>query len=176
MEEHVKELIDKRAKRYIEIDSKAYVETGDIVTIGLPIKRDELVQGLIDKTPNTGFHIFRDTIMYRMLNLIGAKGKIAASIMKEKRETNILYTSIKEIADDSGTSVQAVTDCLKLFEEHGLIAVKKDGVRREIFINPGIAHRGNRYREKALMYEFGQFAKEAEKERKDAKKQKEDDA
>lgn len=164
--EEVTELIDKKAKRYIEIDSSTYVETGEIVTKGVPIKRDDLVAGLIDKAPNTGFHIFRDTIMCRTLRNIGVKGKIVAYLLDKTPASNIITCTIKRISEEAGVSVQAVYDCLKMLEDIGVICVKEDAQMREIFVNPGLCHRGDRYREKALMVEMSKFAKEARAEKK----------
>lgn len=164
--EEVTELIDKKAKRYIEIDSPTYVETGEIVTKGVPIKRDELVAGLVDKAPNTGFHIFRDVIMCRMLRNIGVKGKIVAYLMDKMPASNVIKCTIREISKEAGVSVQAVYDCLKMLEDIGVICVKEDAQVREIFVNPGLCHRGDRYREKALMVEMTKFAKEARAEKK----------
>lgn len=173
MEEYVRELIEKKAIRYVQIDSEQFVDTGEIVTVGVPIKRDELAATLIDSAPNQGFTIFRDVIMHRVLKNLGVKGKILAYLLKKKPETNILGTSVKEISIGSETSVQAVSDCLKMLEEIGAISIKSTGPIKEIFVNPGVAHRGNRWREKALMNEFAKFEKEAKKLRKQKGKEKE---
>lgn len=166
MSEDVKSLIEKKARRYVEIDSERWVDYGEIVRIGEPLKREDIVASLIDKAPNTGFHIFRDEIMCRALRAVGVKGKIVANLIQYKSETNILRTTIKKIATQESVSVQAVSDCLKMLEKIGVVSVKSDGYMKDIFINPGLSHRGTRYREKALMQEFERFDKEVKKDRK----------
>lgn len=154
-------MINKMAKRYVEIDSEVYADFGEIVMIGKPVTRDDIVATLIDKAPNTGFHIFRDEIMCRALRAVGVKGKIVAYLIQNKSETNILRTTIKEIATEEDVSVQAVSDCLKMLEKIGIISVKSNGYVKDIFINPGLSHRGTRYRERVLMNEFEKFDKKS---------------
>lgn len=174
MDEYVKKLIDKKAIRYIEVDSEQYVETGEIVTKGLPIKRDDLVAGLVDKAPNTGFSIFRDTIMFRMLDNLGAKGKVMSYLIRHNSIDNLQTTTIKDISKKAGVSIQTVSDCLKMLEEIGVISVSNEYCKKDIFLNPGIAHRGNRYREKVLMEAFEEHCKEVKKKHKEEKKKKKD--
>lgn len=157
---------EKHHKWYIEVDYDEFKRSGSIVHKAGLVPDVEIAKEVIGGAPDNGFQIFRNEIEQRALSLLGSKGKILAHLICKKDNDNILQSSIKYIAKDTGTSIQTVMDFLDLFLENGLISVKVCGYERRIFVNPGLGHRGSRFRERKLLNEMEIFDKEAKKERK----------
>lgn len=165
----MKEYEKKFHKWYVEVNYDVYKETGAIVLVQenhTVVSDTAIAEEVVGSAPNKGFQIIRDEIQKRTYNLLGGKGRVLANLITKKdSDTNILKTTIKELSKQSETAIQTTTDTLTLLEENGLISVKADGVSRTIFVNPGIGHRGNRYRENQLIGEMGAFSKEAGKQK-----------
>lgn len=117
---------------------------------GEPIIADEVVK----KVNRNGFEITYLTYLVDLFDKLGGKKyTVFKYILAHKSAENTLIITTRELARKTETSVQTVTDTLKLLEESGLIA-RKTGA---IMLLPKVAHRGNDRREAYLMQKFVEF-------------------
>ena len=137
------ETIYRGQEAYVRIDAQAFQEHGEVKITGEPIIADEVVK----KVNRNGFEITYLTYLVDLFDKLGGKKyTVFKYILAHKSAENTL-------ARKTETSVQTVTDTLKLLEESGLIA-RKTGA---IMLLPKVAHRGNDRREAYLMQKFVEF-------------------
>lgn len=144
------ETIYRGQEAYVRIDAQAFQEHGEVKTLGEPIIADEVVK----KVNRNGFEITYLTYLVDLFDKLGGKKyTVFKYILAHKSAENTLIITTRELARKTETSVQTVTDTLKLLEESGLIA-RKTGA---IMLLPKVAHRGNDRREAYLMQKFVEF-------------------
>ena len=144
------ETIYRGQEAYVRIDAQAFQEHGEVKSTGEPIIADEVVK----KVNRNGFEITYLTYLVDLFDKLGGKKyTVFKYILAHKSAENTLIITTRELARKTETSVQTVTDTLKLLEESGLIA-RKTGA---IMLLPKVAHRGNDRREAYLMQKFVEF-------------------
>lgn len=144
------ETIYRGQEAYVRIDAQAFQEYGEVKITGEPIIADEVVK----KVNRNGFEITYLTYLVDLFDKLGGKKyTVFKYILAHKSAENTLIITTRELARKTETSVQTVTDTLKLLEESGLIA-RKTGA---IMLLPKVAHRGNDRREAYLMQKFVEF-------------------
>ena len=143
------ETIYRGQEAYVRIDAQAFQEHGEVKITGEPIIADE------GQTVNrNGSEITYLTYLVDLFDKLGGKKyTVFKYILAHKSAENTLIITTRELARKTETSVQTVTDTLKLLEESGLIA-RKTGA---IMLLPKVAHRGNDRREAYLMQKFVEF-------------------
>mgnify|MGYP000080188956 FL=1 len=144
------ETIYRGQEAYVRIDAQAFQEHGEVKITSEPIIADEVVK----KVNRNGFEITYLTYLVDLFDKLGGKKyTVFKYILAHKSAENTLIITTRELARKTETSVQTVTDTLKLLEESGLIA-RKTGA---IMLLPKVAHRGNDRREAYLMQKFVEF-------------------
>lgn len=144
------ETIYRGREAYVSIDAQAFQEHGEVKITGEPIIAEEVVK----KVSRNGFEITYLTYLVDLFDKLGGKKyTVFKYILAHKSAENTLIITTRELARKTETSVQTVTDTLKLLEESGLIA-RKTGA---IMLLPKVAHRGNDRREAYLMQKFVEF-------------------
>lgn len=144
------ETIYRGQEAYVRIDAQAFQEHGEVKITSEPIIADEVVK----KVNRNGFEITYLTYLVDLFDKLGGKKyTVFKYILAHKSAENTLIITTRELARKTETSVQTVTDALKLLEESGLIA-RKTGA---IMLLPKVAHRGNDRREAYLMQKFVEF-------------------
>jgi len=101
-----------------------------------------------------------------MLDAIGGKKlKVVNYILDNIHlSNNTLIATIREIAQETNTSLQTVTTTLKVLEE-GNIIKRRTGA---IMLNPELLMRGDDNKQKYLLIEFGKFDQQIDEKQKNA--------
>ena len=76
--------------------------------------------------------------------------------MSNKSTENTLIITNRELAEKTGTSLQTVSDTLKLLRESGLLTQRTGA----IMLHPQLAHRGSERKEAYLLQKFVSFGEE----------------
>lgn len=111
---------------------------------------------VIKKVGRTGFMI---TYLSAIINLIETLGNKKMQVVKyilanmEKSNNTIIITT-RELADKSNTSIQTVTETLKILEKANIIK-RRTGA---IMVHSDLVHRGSGEKEKALITRFQEFS------------------
>lgn len=144
------ETIYRGQEAYVRIDAQAFQEHGEVKITGEPIIADETAGGQEGQQVEITYLTYLVDLFDK---LGGKKYTVFKYILAHKSAENTLIITTRELARKTETSVQTVTDTLKLLEESGLIA-RKTGA---IMLLPKVAHRGNDRREAYLMQKFVEF-------------------
>ena len=93
-----------------------------------------------------------------IINLIETLGNKKMQIVKHilanmDKSTNVYLTTTRELAEKTNSSLQTVTETLKLLERNKIIQRRVGS----IMINPQLIHRGGNSKEKALLTRFYDF-------------------
>lgn len=140
----------KKQPQVLQIKDKEYFQrinpdTGEIV--GDIIIADVAVK----EVPRVGFAItYLSTIVQLIDNIGNKKMQVVKYVLQKMDTNNILIETVREIAKNSGTSVQTVQETLRLLESAGIIARKTGAV----MLSPKLIHKGNAKRERYLMTKF----------------------
>ena len=135
---------------YVKIDNKALHETGEIKIVGEPIEAEQIVK----KVPRKGFEITYLAYFCELFDKLGGKKyTVFKYIIEHKSADNTLIITNRELAQKTNTSLQTVSDTLKLLREAGLIVCRTGS----IMLLPKLAHRGSDKKEAYLMQKFESF-------------------
>ncbi len=114
------------------------------------IKTDDVVK----KVQRNGFEITYLSYFFDLFDqLAGKKYQVLKYILANKNSDNQLIITNRELAKKSKTSLQTVTDTLKLLKSASLIETRTGA----IMLNPRLAHRGSDKRERFLLQKFTEF-------------------
>lgn len=135
---------------WVQVDSQALQETGEIRTIGDPVIAD----ASITKCDRNGFEITYLAYLFDVFDQLGGqKYKVFKYIVENKSSDNTLIITNRELAEKCNVSTKTISETLKLLKEKNLIATRTGA----IMILPKIAHRGKVGREQFLMHKFEEF-------------------
>lgn len=106
---------------------------------------------------------FMITYLAEIIRLIDELGNKKLQIVKYilenmDKSNNSMFCTVRELAKETNTSLQTVTDTLKILDKAGIIKRRSGG----IMINPKLIHRGNNKKEKALLTRFYSFSSDEE--------------
>lgn len=136
---------------WVQVDSQALQETGEIRTIGEPVIAD----ASITKCDRNGFEITYLAYLFDVFDQLGGqKYKVFKYIVENKSSDNTLIITNRELAEKCNVSTKTISETLKLLKEKNLIATRTGA----IMILPKIAHRGKAGREQFLMHKFEEFS------------------
>lgn len=136
---------------WVQVDSQALQETGEIRTIGEPVVAD----ASITKCDRNGFEITYLAYLFDVFDQLGGqKYKVFKYIVENKSSDNTLIITNRELAEKCNVSTKTISETLKLLKEKNLIATRTGA----IMILPKIAHRGKAGREQFLMHKFEEFS------------------
>lgn len=104
-----------------------------------------------------GFMITYLATILELLETIGNKKMqiIKYILTNMDKSTNSMFTTTRELAEETNSSTRTVTETLKLLEDKSIIQRRVGG----IMISPQLIHRGSQNKEKALLTRFYDFAK-----------------
>lgn len=135
---------------YVKIDAKALHETGEVKIIGEPIEAEQIVK----KVPRNGFEITYLAYFCDLFDKLGGKKYVVFKyIIEHKNADNQLIITNRELAEKTKTSLQTVSDTIRLLKEARLITVRTGA----IMLLPRLAHRGSDRKEAYLMQKFETF-------------------
>ena len=144
----------KKQPQILQIKEQEYFqrinpETGEIV--GDIIVADIAVK----EVPRSGFAItYLATIVQLIDNIGNKKMQVVKYVLQKMDSNNVLIETIREIAKNSGTSLQTVNETvnetLRILEGAGIIARKSGAV----MLSPKLIHKGNAKKERYLMTKF----------------------
>lgn len=105
-----------------------------------------------------GFMITYLSEIIRLIDKLGNKKmKIVKYILENiDKSTNSMFSTTRELAEKTNTSLQTVTQTLKILEEAQIIQRRTGG----LMVNPKLIHRGSNNKEKALLTRFYDFGNE----------------
>lgn len=140
----------KEQEYYQRIDPNTGECIGDVIIADVAIK----------EVKRTGFAItYLSTIVQLIDNVGNKKMQVVKYVLQKMDTNNILLETVREIAKNSGASLQTVNETLKILESAGIIARKTGAV----MLSPKLIHKGNAKRERYLMTKFAEI-KESENE------------
>ena len=120
---------------------------------GETIEADQVIR----KVPRNGFEITYLAYFMDLFDKLGGKKYVVFKyILSNKSAENTLIITNRELAEKTGTSLQTVSDTLKLLRESGLLTQRTGA----IMLNPQLAHRGSERKEAYLLQKFVSFGKE----------------
>lgn len=135
---------------YVKIDTKALHETGEVKIISEPIEAEQVVR----KVPRNGFEITYLAYFCELFDKLGGKKYIVFKyIIEHKNSDNQLIITNRELAEKTNTSLQTVSDTIKLLRDANLISTRTGA----IMLLPKLAHRGSDKKEAYLMQKFETF-------------------
>lgn len=114
------------------------------------IETDDVVK----RVERNGFEITYLAYLFDLFDKLGGKKyTVLKYILQNKSSDNTLIITNRELATKTGTSLQTVSDALKLLREAHLIETRTGA----IMLNPKLAHRGRANRERYLLQKFTTF-------------------
>jgi DNA-binding transcriptional ArsR family regulator len=114
------------------------------------IETDDVVK----RVERNGFEITYLAYLFDLFDKLGGKKyTVLKYILQNKSSDNTLIITNRELAAKTGTSLQTVSDALKLLREAHLIETRTGA----IMLNPKLAHRGRAGRERYLLQKFTTF-------------------
>ena len=120
---------------------------------GETIEADQVIR----KVPRNGFEITYLAYFMDLFDKLGGKKYVVFKyILSNKSAENTLIITNRELAEKTGTSLQTVSDTLKLLRESGLLTQRTGA----IMLNPQLAHRGSERKEAYLLQKFVSFGEE----------------
>lgn len=129
---------------YVGVDEWVNKRTGEIVVADQVIK----------KVPRNGFEITYLGYFVELFDKLGGKKyQVFKYILKNKSSDNTLIITTRELAKKTNTSTKTVQETLNAMREANLIE-KRTGA---IMLNPKIAHRGTKDKERFLLQRFEAF-------------------
>ena len=135
---------------YVKIDAKLLHATGEIKITSDPIEAEQIVK----KVPRAGFEITYLAYFCDLFDKLGGKKyAVFKYIIEHKSAENTLIITNRELAEKTGTSLQTVSDTLKLLRDANLISTRSGS----IMLLPRLAHRGSDRKEAYLMQKFEAF-------------------
>ena len=135
---------------YVKIDAKLLHATGEIKITSDPIEAEQIVK----KVPRAGFEITYLAYFCDLFDKLGGKKyAVFKYIIEHKSAENTLIITNRELAEKAGTSLQTVSDTLKLLRDANLISTRSGS----IMLLPRLAHRGSDRKEEYLMQKFEAF-------------------
>lgn len=144
------ETIYQGREAYVQIDSRALHETGEIKIIGEPIEAEQVVK----KVPRNGFEITYLAYFCDLFDKLGGKKyTVFKYIIEHKNSDNQLVITMRELAEKTNTSTKTVNDTIKLLREAGLISTRTGA----IMLYPRLSMRGSDRKEAYLMQKFEAF-------------------
>ena len=144
--------LERRA--YVEIDLELLQSTGDIRIISAPIIAPTITQ----KVPRGKFEVTYTAELFGLLEKLGNKKIEVFSYLLDKKDgNNCINTTIRNIAEDTHTSLQTVQSTINILRDSGLIA-RKGSV---YMISPNLMVKGNQVREAWLMQKYEELSDNA---------------
>ena len=129
---------------YAGVDEWVNKRTGEIVVADQVIK----------KVPRNGFEITYLSYFVELFDKLGGKKyQVFKYILDNKSADNTLIITTRELAKKTKTSTKTVQETLNAMKEANLIE-KRTGA---IMLNPKIAHRGTKDKERFLLQRFEAF-------------------
>ena len=120
---------------------------------GETIEADQVIR----KVPRNGFEITYLAYFMDLFDKLGGKKYVVFKyILSNKSAENTLIITNRELAEKTGTSLQTVSDTLKLLRESGLLTQRTGA----IMLHPQLAHRGSERKEAYLLQKFVSFGEE----------------
>ena len=120
---------------------------------GETIEADQVIR----KVPRNGFEITYLAYFMDLFDKLGGKKYVVFKyILSNKSTENTLIITNRELAEKTGTSLQTVSDTLKLLRESGLLTQRTGA----IMLHPQLAHRGSERKEAYLLQKFVSFGEE----------------
>lgn len=131
--------------KWLQVSNDYVPKNGEFV-----IETDDVVK----KVERQGFEITYLLYFFNLFEQLGGKKyKILQYILKNKNAENQLIITNRELAKNTKTSLQTVSDTLKLLRNAKLIETRTGA----IMLNPRLAHRGSSNRERYLLQKFTIF-------------------
>ncbi len=159
---------------YMQIDSKSWFRFGEIVPVnGEPLTLD-MIQGRTGNAPKGGFEIVRVPYLNAALTKVcKEQGKLLAYLFQTKSyERNTVDKTNAEICAATGVSRSTIVRMIDALEEENLLIQ----LRRKIYVNPRMIHKGDYNMETAMFKEFDDIAREFKKGDYAPKKEEESEA
>lgn len=136
-----------KKKAYIEIDLELLQSTGEIRYIGEPIVAPEITT----QVPRGKFEITYTAELFGILERLGNKKiQVFSYLLDIKDGNNTVNTTMRKIAENTGTSTKTVNDTIQILRDAGLI--EREGT--VYMMSPRLMVKGSQVREAYLMRKY----------------------
>lgn len=144
-----------KEEAYIRINLTKWRATGEIQTIGTPI----VAPTITTETARGKFEITYTAELFGIMKQLGNKKiEVLAYLLDNKNGQNYLNTSLRKIADSTGTSLKTAQGTVKILRDAGLLRVEGS----VYMLSPHLMIKGNQAREAYLMRKFVEMPSETE--------------
>ncbi len=141
---------------YFRADSVAWFRDGEIVPVSEPLTL-EMIQGQTGRAPKGGFDIVRVPLLNAALERVcREQGRVLAYLFAHRTFENTVDVTNAQISAGTGVSTSTIVRMIDALEDENLLVQ----VRRKIYVNPRMIHKGDNNMEANMFRTFDDAARE----------------